>query len=343
MDKDFCKAVSILSEYINEKGSKIENTFKFASDALSLYAINAENEDIVGFSESLFRDTIADLFSSEEEVEEIAVMEQIPASSTDYEVPFNRKRRGSVSASGNPFAPLTIYPKSDKISEMLLNILANTRLIASTMDVEQMKKLVSTMFLQHVYKGEKLINQGEYGKTMYLVESGEFQILQNGKLKATLRQNSLFGEISLLYSCPRTASVICTIDAKVWVVTSDAYTAILMVDQRRTRELVCALLERNRKYVSLSLEEKTRLLYSSHLINYSKNDRIDVNEVGVFLVVSCGGQESEDEKKTATEAQTSPSAVQIGTIIQNGIVCDSDMLVLFIPDSIYAMIKEDDA
>ncbi|EIJ87279.1 cAMP-dependent protein kinase regulator [Nematocida parisii] len=343
MDRDFCKAADIISECIRDKKNQIENPLKFASDTLSLYVINAESENIIGFSESIFRDTIADLLSSEQEPEEISVMEQLPVSSLDYEAHRHRKRRGSVSASGNPYAPLTVHPKSESVSEMLLNILANTRLIARTMDMSQMKKLVSTMFVQHISKGERLIMQGEYGKTMYLVESGEFQILQDGKLKATLRQNSLFGEISLLYSCPRTASVICTIDATVWVVTSDAYSAILMVDQRRTRELVCSMLEKNKKYMSLPIEDKNRILYSSHLINYSKNEKIEVPESGVFMIVSKDAPESAEEENGFLTIEHISENLERGSIIYNGTICDSNMLVLFVPDMIYSMINENTA
>lgn len=330
----FRKAVEIISEYIEKEDEKINDTLKFVGDAISLYVINAENENIVGFSESMFRETIIDMLAEDEDTNP-DVITQMPADTVEYDITAQRKRRGSVSASGNPFAPLTEYPKSEAAADMLLSILANTRLIAQTMNMEQMKKLVTTMYVQSVKKGEELIRQGEYGKTMYLVESGEFQILYNGKLRATLRRNSLFGEIALLYSCPRTATVVCTIDAQVWVVNSDAYTAILMVEQRRDRELVCHELEKNRKYASLSPEVKNRILNSTHLMHFTRGVRVEVSDDGVFLVL-----ETVSHPISHKEAEKEYSDVQAGQIIHKGTVCSTDVKLLFIPDAIYLDIFE---
>lgn len=317
---EFCKAADIIREYLKETPT-IQNPLKFASDAISLYLINAENQNAVGFSERILRETIADLLTDSDETME--VMAQIPISPIEYDQPPQRKRRGSVSASGNPFAPLTEYEKPENVSNMLHEILANTRLIARTMDSEQMRRLVGTMFMEQVKKGETLIRQGEYGKTMYLVESGEFQILQDKKLRATLRANSLFGEISLLYSCPRTASVVCSIDATVWVVTSDAYAGILMADQRKSRELICEVLEENTKYALLSAEEKNRVLCLSHQINFCRGETIEISESGVFLVLT-----SEDSTFTR------------GSLLSNGTTCSCDISVLFIPETIYSILEK---
>ncbi|KAI5188799.1 cAMP-dependent protein kinase regulator [Nematocida minor] len=340
MDKTFRKAADIICEYINERSEDIEDPLRFANDVLSYYIINAENESIVGFSESIFRETIVDLLSTDAaEESDIEVMAQIPVSCIDYDSPFQRKRRGSVSASGNPFAQVEEHPKDKSVSEMLLNILKNTRVIAQTMDTEQMEKLVATMYVQPVKSGEELIKQDEYGKTMYLIESGEFQIWKNGKLRATLRENSLFGEISLLYSCPRTASVLCTIDAQVWVVTSDAYTSILMVQQRKNRELICAFLEKNKKYVNLSAKEKERVLQSVHILHFSKDDAVTVSDPGIFLVLEVSASEKEANK--GGNAVYSERIVP-GKTIPSGTVCRSDTTVLFIPDFINAIIDGKD-
>lgn len=330
MDTGFRKAVDILSEYIKEQDVGVNGFLKFASNAISIYVINAENENTVGFSESLFRETVVDLLAEEEEDSNPNIITQIPPESTEYNLEIQRKRRGSVSASGNPFATLTEHPKPEHVTAMLLKILADTRLIARTMDAEQMKKLVATMYVQDVKKGEELIRQGEYGKTMYLVESGEFQILQNGKLKATLRRDSLFGEISLLYSCPRTASVVCTINSKVWVVDSDAYTAILMVEQRRDRELICHELEKHKKYASLSETEKNKVLNSTHLMHFSRGERVEVSDSGVFLVLETvvkPNVSTNEKEKIGKEVRT-------GEVIHKGTVCSTDVTLLFIPDLI---------
>ncbi|KAH9386358.1 uncharacterized protein NEMAJ01_1254 [Nematocida major] len=346
MSEALRKAIDIVNHYLQDKDKGVNDVFKFVIDSFSLYLINAENENVVGFSEKILRDSIIDILTPDttDNSSEPEVMAQIPVSSIEYDTPMQRKRRGSVTASGNPFAMLVDYPKPESVSLMLQEILANTRLVAGTMDAQQMKRLVSTMYMQNVKKGDRLISQGEYGKTMYLIESGEFQIMQNGRLKATLRKNSLFGEISLLYSCPRTASVVCTIDATVWVVTSDAYTAILMVDQRRNREFISKTLERSKTYMALSPEDKNKVLYQTHLMQFAKGDLIDVSDAGVFLVLSPEIPMSEEALESPKNNEVTHATLEEGWIIQKGaIVCGTCVSVLFVPDYIYPLIRDSSA
>ena len=56
--------------------------------------------------------------------------------------------------------------------------------------------------------GDIVIRKGEPGTEMYLISRGEAEVLDEaGHVRATLGEGNFFGEISLLTSAPRNASV----------------------------------------------------------------------------------------------------------------------------------------
>lgn len=56
--------------------------------------------------------------------------------------------------------------------------------------------------------GEVIIRQGEPGSEMYLISRGEVEVLgPDGQVRATLHEGDCFGEVALLLSEPRTATV----------------------------------------------------------------------------------------------------------------------------------------
>ncbi|KAI5186319.1 cAMP-dependent protein kinase regulator [Nematocida homosporus] len=327
----FARAVAIISGYLGKRGAEIENPLKFAYDVLALYLINSENENVEGLSEDLLVRAAEEVLEVEEELmsneqDMFSSAEAIPL--LDHPDQSHRKRRGSVCASADPFAPLLEYPKSTELFEFLLSILWRSRVISRTMNPDQMKKLVSTMYLEEISEHFQLITQGDYGKTMYLIESGTFQVIQNGEVVSVLAAESLFGEISLLYSFPRTATVVCTSPAKVWVVNADSYTAILMADQRKSRERICQVLERNSNYTHLTVAEKDKVLRCTHLMNFSPNETLDVAETGVFMLIN-------PESTTIQSAAGTETVLSSGDIIAKGSICREYLSLLFIPDIIY--------
>lgn len=327
-------AVSVLKEYISERRDEIDDALKFSSDTLALYLINAEEHSVVGYNDKIFRDTITDMLDDQtlqRQAGDVDIHDVISQENEHINQLIHRDRRYSVSSMANPYAPITEYPKSQELFDFLYEILMQTRLITRIMTEEQLQRLVRTMHPETVSAGEQLITQGDYGKTMYLIESGEFDIIKNGIPSARLGAKTLFGEISLLYNFPRTATVLCVQDAQVWVANSDAYTAILMTAQRKNRETMSKLLERNKKYACMTIEEKDLVLRAAHILHFSKGEKIVVKEKGKLLSIT-----------SRAEVLLSSGAIHVakqGDLVGQGAIAASPLSLLFIPEHTYGMLE----
>ncbi|EFJ42034.1 hypothetical protein VOLCADRAFT_97912 [Volvox carteri f. nagariensis] len=106
-----------------------------------------------------------------------------------------------------------------ELQSSLVNLLLFSRLDRGTA-----QRIVAHMYMLPVTAGEILIQQGDSGDAatkLFVVRSGKFEVLERRKdvmFKVnTKERGDVFGEISLMYDCPRSATVAATTDASVWV------------------------------------------------------------------------------------------------------------------------------
>lgn len=70
---------------------------------------------------------------------------------------------------------------------------------------ERLKQVVKLFTPYFAYPGEELMRQGEPGKVMYFISSGEVEIIR-GTQRFVLEKGKFFGEMALLHNSPRTAT-----------------------------------------------------------------------------------------------------------------------------------------
>lgn len=68
--------------------------------------------------------------------------------------------------------------------------------------------------IRSVPPGTTIFREGEHGTSMYVILSGDVTVTADGKPLATLHENDIFGEMSLIDKLPRSATVMAKTECK---------------------------------------------------------------------------------------------------------------------------------
>ena len=131
--------------------------------------------------------------------------------------------------SRRPSLPSSASSALEKDFPFLMEALSKL-LIFANLSPEKQATLCSNMYEREIAAGEILIREGEEGAAaseLYVVKSGDFEVLQKYK-DVNVRENrkqvgDIFGEVALLYSVPRNATVVALSDSSVWVLSREIF------------------------------------------------------------------------------------------------------------------------
>jgi cGMP-dependent protein kinase len=104
------------------------------------------------------------------------------------------------------------------------------------------EKIVEKMFYCQVNDGEFVFKQGDKASSYFLIERGQCQIIINGEVKKTLKASDAFGELSLLYNAPRSASVKTIGDCAFWAIDRNTFRKVI-------EDISLKDYEENRKFI----------------------------------------------------------------------------------------------
>ncbi len=118
------------------------------------------------------------------------------------------------------------------------------------------------MKTQFFKKGTEIIKEGTSSDCAYIIESGRVQVsktLSNGEEKVIgiLEQNDIFGEMSLIDSLPRSATVLALEDCTISVMTQETFNNLAQHNPEALMPILKVLAKRLRSTLGLveSLQE----------------------------------------------------------------------------------------
>lgn len=108
-------------------------------------------------------------------------------------------------------------------------------------ELEEIDRLADEVTIE---AGRTIMTQGELGQEFALIISGEAEIVKDGKVVATLGPGDYFGEIALLDSIARTASVIAKTEVHLEVIDRRGFNTLLDDLPQLSRSILRGLAQR---------------------------------------------------------------------------------------------------
>jgi cAMP-dependent protein kinase regulator len=178
---------------------------------------------------------------SEEEEEDDDTMDDMAPPPASY----MKKERTSVSAEAygvwnvkKAFTP-PVHPKSDEQKERIKAVL-QTSFLFSALDAKDLDILIGAMVEKNVEKDTRIIEQGADGDCLYVVESGQMDCFKKidgeEKMVKVCKAGDAFGELALLYNCPRAASVVAHEPCVLWELDRETFNHIVRDAASKRRE-----------------------------------------------------------------------------------------------------------
>ena len=233
---------------------------------------------------------------SEGSEEEEEMVDDLPA-------PSNRKQNFRVSVSAEAFGSWNkkqlyhprVIQKSDEIRRKIIERLEKSFMFAALDDVER-NVVVNAMEEKKFTVGSLVIQQGEDGKELFLVESGKlecFKLFQgetNPRVVKYYESGEAFGELSLLYNTPRAASIKAITDTICWVLDRDCFNHIVKDAAVKKREQYDAFLSKVELFKSMDFYEKGQLADCLKSVQFASGEYvIREGEWGdVFYIIEQG-------------------------------------------------------
>ncbi|CAE7333273.1 pkaR [Symbiodinium pilosum] len=154
-------------------------------------------------------------------------------------------QRGSVSAEAygafnqkQAFEP-PVYEKSSEQEERINAVLSKSFLF-NALSKDDLKVILGAFLEKKIPAGERIIQEGDDGDVMFLIESGAFDCIKkidgSDKVVKKCGQGDVFGELALLYNCPRAASVEATEEAVVWQLDRETFSHIVRDASAKRRD-----------------------------------------------------------------------------------------------------------
>eukprot|EP00208_Stichococcus_sp_RCC1054_P000748 CAMPEP_0206148736 /NCGR_PEP_ID=MMETSP1473-20131121/37408_1 /ASSEMBLY_ACC=CAM_ASM_001109 /TAXON_ID=1461547 /ORGANISM="Stichococcus sp, Strain RCC1054" /LENGTH=739 /DNA_ID=CAMNT_0053546159 /DNA_START=267 /DNA_END=2486 /DNA_ORIENTATION=- len=171
-------------------------------------------------------------------------------------------------------------------------------LLFDKLEADVQRKIVADMYERKINAGDILIQEGDVGlaaSELYVVKDGEFEVLerrQGMQFRVNTKQRGdTFGEVSLMYNVPRSATVAATKESLVWVLERDTFRHFVRDHHQQEVSQVELFLNSVKLLGNLTRDEKARLLDALEEKSYQPGTAVVTQgETGDYFYIIKSGE-----------------------------------------------------
>lgn len=138
--------------------------------------------------------------------------------------------RVMATAKASTEAHLVLHKKSREMDEatkkMVVDGMKHDR-ICAMLEEKDFQAILQTMEYYEFKANDPVVRQGDVGQIFFVTHAGQLEVSMNDQVVNTMGPGNAFGGLSLIYNCPRTASVTAVVDSSCWGVTGDNFRSVL--------------------------------------------------------------------------------------------------------------------
>jgi len=189
-------------------------------------------------------------------------------------------RRKAIWEGGPNRREVTVRPPTKKTVQeqnLIKNAIRKNKTLCGMVSLsnQRMQDLTDMFWRETVPANKELLTQGDpIADYFYIVQSGSFEVVEDGQLVGVARAGDSFGERALLYSMPRKNTVTSLELSKVWALDRGNFKSMLVqVSEDKLWEYV-TYLDNTRFLKHLLEDEKLAIARAMTQMNFKKGDAI---------------------------------------------------------------------
>jgi len=179
--------------------------------------------------------------------------------------------------------------KTPDQTELIRSALIGNFIFAGIGD-EEINLLVNAMKIENVEKGQVIITEGDEGDFFYIIGEGSFTVIKGKSVVITLKPGQGFGELALMSSTPRVATVRADTPGLLFSLDRDTFRYILAHSSAAKSAMITKALGKVSILEGLRPEEFHKLVDAVEVMKYNQDDYIikKGTEGDVFYIIQEG-------------------------------------------------------
>lgn len=212
-----------------------------------------------------------------------------------YPPSFHWTRRPAISSESpdpSSFQPSPVYPKTPQVKAELEEVIQKIIMFKHLAGAPR-NTVIDAMRACHFPAGHVVIQEGSMdGEDMFIIMEGQLDVFYGTEKVATIGKGRCFGEVALMFNCPRTATIVSTTPVVLYALGRPVFRSILIDQSIQERARYEAFLKNVPLLRSMNAYETSR--FADALEPYTFPDGFvimhegAVEENGKFYIVESG-------------------------------------------------------